>query len=285
MGFLFHISRCNHYDLTEFLPWHISGKRVGYVHKKHSKYLEAFPKVFVSLSDHFALSDNLVNPEERTMAIEEMLQILRTEDPKLSKLNEKYAVKENINGKTLMEIDRGAADFFGILNTGVHLNGITNDHENKKMWVATRSRQRKTFPGELDNMVAGGQPSNITRQENVVKECYEEASIPEELAKASEPKGFVSYNMQAGTTLRRKILYVYDLYLPSSFIPLPNDNEVEKFDLVPVETVMETIKNRPHAFKYNCNLVIIDFLIREGLINDDLKNFNKLVEGLRCPII
>ena len=65
------------------------------------------------MSDHFALSDNLVNPEERTMAIEEMLEILRTEDPKLSKLNEKYAVKENINGKTLMEIDRGAADFLG----------------------------------------------------------------------------------------------------------------------------------------------------------------------------
>ena len=237
------------------------------------------------MSDHFALSDALVNPQDRTMAIEEMLEILRTEDPKLSKLNEKYAVKGNINGKTLMEIDRGAADFFGILNTGVHLNGITNDHENKKMWVATRSHQRKTFPGELDNMVAGGQPSNITRQENVVKECYEEASIPEELAKASEPKGFVSYNMQAGTTLRRKILYVYDLYLPSSFIPLPNDNEVEKFELVPVETVMETIKNRPHAFKYNCNLVIIDFLIREGLINEDLENFNKLVGGLRSPII
>ena len=87
MGFLFHISRCNHYDLTEFLPWHISSKRVGYVHKKHSKYLEAFPKFFVSMSDHFALSDNIVNPEERTMAIEEMLEILRTEDPKLSKLN------------------------------------------------------------------------------------------------------------------------------------------------------------------------------------------------------
>ena len=119
----------------------------------------------------------------------------------------------------------------------------------------------------------------------MVKECYEEASIPEELAKASEPKGFVSYNMQAGTALRRKILYVYDLYLPSSFIPLPNDNEVEKFDLVPVETVIETIKNRPYMFKYNCNLVIIDFLIREGLINEDLENFNKLVERLRCPII
>lgn len=285
MGFLFHISRCNQYDLKEFLPWRISGKKVGYVHKKHAKYLEAFPKIFVSMSDHFALSDNLVNPKNRTTVIEEMLEILRTEEPKLSKLNEKYAVKENVNGKTLMEIDRGAADFFGILSTGVHLNGITNDHGNKMMWVATRSHRRKTFPSELDNMVAGGQPSNITRQENVVKECYEEASIPEELAKASEPKGFVSYNMQAGTTLRRKLLFVYDLYLPNSFIPLPNDKEVEKFDLVPIETVMETIKNCPHAFKYNCNLVIIDFLIREGLISEDHENFKKLVEGLRYPII
>ena len=59
------------------------------------------------------------------MAIEEILEILRTEDPKLSKLNEN-TVKGNINGKTLMEIDRGAADFLD-LNTGVHLNGITND--------------------------------------------------------------------------------------------------------------------------------------------------------------
>ena len=285
MGFLFHISRCNQYDLKEFIPWRISGKTVGYVHKKHAKYLEAFPKIFVAMSDHFALSDTLVDPRNRTVAIEAMLKILRAKYPKLRKLNEKYAVKENVNGKTLMEIDRGAADFFGILNTGVHLNGISNSHENKKMWVATRSEQRKTFPGELDNMVAGGQPSNITRQENVIKECYEEASIPEDLAKASEPKGFVSYNMQAGTTLRRKILYVYDLYLPNSFIPLPNDNEVKKFDLVPIHTVMEIVKNHPHAFKYNCNLVILDFLIREGLIDDNHEDFGKLVEGLRCPII
>jgi len=285
MGFLFHISRCNQYDLKEFLPWRISDKTVGYVHKKNAKYLEAFPKIFVSMSDHIALSDTLVNPRNRTVAIEAMLKILRAKYPKLRKLNEKYAVKENVNGKTLMEIDRGAADFFGILNTGVHLNGISNSHENKKMWVATRSEQRTTFPGELDNMVAGGQPSNITRQENVIKECYEEASIPEDLAKASEPKGFVSYNMQAGTTLRRKILYVYDLYLPNSFIPLPNDNEVKKFDLIPINAVMEIVKNHPHAFKYNCNLVILDFLIREGLIDDNHEDFGKLVEGLRCPII
>lgn len=285
MGFLFHISRCNQYDLKEFLPWRISDKTVGYVHKKNAKYLEAFPKIFVSMSDHIALSDTLVNPRNRTVAIEAMLKILRAKYPKLRKLNEKYAVKENVNGKTLMEIDRGAADFFGILNTGVHLNGISNSHENKKMWVATRSEQRTTFPGELDNMVAGGQPSNITRQENVIKECYEEASIPEDLAKASEPKGFVSYNMQAGKTLRRKILYVYDLYLPNSFIPLPNDNEVKKFDLIPINAVMEIVKNHPHAFKYNCNLVILDFLIREGLIDDNHEDFGKLVEGLRCPII
>ena len=267
------------------MPWRISDKTVGYVHKKNAKYLEAFPKIFVSMSDHIALSDTLVNPRNRTVAIEAMLKILRAKYPKLRKLNEKYAVKENVNGKTLMEIDRGAADFFGILNTGVHLNGISNSHENKKMWVATRSEQRTTFPGELDNMVAGGQPSNITRQENVIKECYEEASIPEDLAKASEPKGFVSYNMQAGTTLRRKILYVYDLYLPNSFIPLPNDNEVKKFDLIPINAVMEIVKNHPHAFKYNCNLVILDFLIREGLIDDNHEDFGKLVEGLRCPII
>ena len=153
------------------------------------------------------------------------------------------------------------------------------------MWIATRSNARQTFPGKLDNMVAGGQPSDITQQENLIKECREEASIPKKIAEASKLRGFVSYTMQSGLILRRHVMFVYDLQLAPSFIPQPNDGEVEKLELLPVNEVMETVKNFPSAFKYNCNLVVIDFLIRKGLIDQNYKHYQKLVKGLRSPII
>ena len=285
MGFLYHVEKCNKYDLSQFLPWTVDNKKVGYIHKDNAKYLLAFPKIFDPKPDHFSLSDNLTNPQDRSLATERMLERLRLANPTIPKLNEPYAVKENTHTPKLMEIDRGAADFFGILNTGVHLNGITDDNRNIKMWIATRSNARQTFPGKLDNMVAGGQPSDITQQENLIKECREEASIPKKIAEASKLRGFVSYTMQSGLILRRHVMFIYDLQLAPSFIPQPNDGEVEKFELLPVNEVMETVKNFPSAFKYNCNLVVIDFLIRKGLIDQNYKHYQKLVKGLHSPII
>ena len=91
--------------------------------------------------------------------------------------------------------------------------------------------------------------------------------------------------MQSGLILRRHVMFIYDLQLAPSFIPQPNDGEVEKFELLPVNEVMEIVKIFPSAFKYNCNLVVIDFLIRKGLIDKSYKHYQKLVKGLRSPII
>jgi hypothetical protein len=41
----------------------------------------------------------------------------------------------------------------------------------------------------LDNMVAGGQPLGIGLMENVIKECGEEAGIPEAIARRAIPIG------------------------------------------------------------------------------------------------
>ena len=41
----------------------------------------------------------------------------------------------------------------------------------------------------LDHIVAGGLPYGITHMDNVIKECEEEASIPEDLARLSKATG------------------------------------------------------------------------------------------------
>jgi isopentenyldiphosphate isomerase len=79
-------------------------------------------------------------------------------------------------------MERAAVPWFGIKAYGVHINGFIrneNTGEVSHLWVARRSKTKSTFPGMLDHIVAGGQPYGISPYENVIKECAEEANIPE----------------------------------------------------------------------------------------------------------
>ena len=75
-----------------------------------------------------------------------------------------------------------------------------------------------------------------------------------------------------------------NLTLPDGFTPRPLDGEVEDFSRLPVRDVGETVRTSLHTFKYNCNLVIIDFLIRRGFITPDDPDYVELVTGLRVPV-
>ncbi len=76
------------------------------------------------------------------------------------------------------------------------------------------------------------------------------------------------------------MLYVFDLELPAYFTPHNADAEVEEFYLWPVEKVM-TIIRETQEFKFNCALVMIDFLIRHGFIPPDDADYLQLLVGLR----
>jgi hypothetical protein len=47
-----------------------------------------------------------------------------------------------------------------------------------------------------------------------------------------------------------------------------------------VRRVLETVRDTTD-FKYNCNLVLIDFFVRHGLISADDPQFVAIVSGLR----
>jgi hypothetical protein len=78
-------------------------------------------------------------------------------------------------------------------------------------------------------------------------------------------------------------MHCYDLELPADFHPRCNDGEVETFYLWPVEQVMETVRDT-EEFKPNCNLVIIDFLVRHGYLDQDAPDYLEIIQGLRAPL-
>lgn len=57
------------------------------------------------------------------------------------------------------------------------------------------------------------------------------------------------------------------------------DGEVESFELLPIDDVAHTIAET-RDFKPNCCLVIIDFMIRHGVLTPDQARYAELVEAL-----
>jgi 8-oxo-dGTP pyrophosphatase MutT (NUDIX family) len=153
--------------------------------------------------------------------------------------------------------------WLGVRAAGVHLNGFVRGAQGLALWVARRARDKRTFPGHLDNLVAGGQPSDLDAVSTLRKECLEEAGLPVELAAQARSVGALHYVQQDGASLKPDTLTLFDLELPADFVPRPVDGEVESFALWPVERVLQSlVEDQP--WKPNCALVVIDFLLRHG---------------------
>jgi hypothetical protein len=79
------------------------------------------------------------------------------------------------------------------------------------------------------------------------------------------------------------VLYCYDLEVPADFVPRNTDGEVESFHLLPLDEVARLVA-QTDEFKLNCNLVVIDFLIRHGWVDPSSPAYLPLALGLRQPL-
>eukprot|EP00882_Tetradesmus_deserticola_P007136 GHRQ01007512.1.p1 GENE.GHRQ01007512.1~~GHRQ01007512.1.p1 ORF type:complete len:265 (+),score=140.71 GHRQ01007512.1:2-796(+) len=220
--------------------------------------------------------------QQRSDAAAGVLDSLRTEQGMFSGWrNELYPVTAAFDAQPALLLERAAAPYFGIRAYGVHVNGyVVGADGSKRLWVARRSASKQTWPGKLDHIVAGGQPYGLSCSANVVKECWEEAGVPQQLAAAAAPVGFVSYVSISEEGLKPDVLFCYDLQLPEDFVPQPQDGEVEEFMLWDMSKVASVI-SRSTQYKPNCCLVIIDFLVRHGLVAPEEAGYLQLVRQLR----
>lgn len=281
MGFMKHIQICNRHDLSKFVPFVTNGqKQVGWIRKDYLERLKAYPTVLTVTDEAVQLSSNLQGPAAITAGLDGVCKDLCREGVLQNWRGEAYAVAQSFGEEPLFEIERAAAAFFGVRAYGVHLNGFVRSSEGLKLWVGQRAQDRAICPGMLDNMVAGGQPAGLSLADNLVKECAEEANIPQNLARRATPVGTVSYTMETKGGLKPDTMFCYDLEVPQDFMPQNTDGETEKFYLWSVEKVAKVIREGGD-FKFNCNLVIIDFLIRHGILNpDETPDYSELVKGL-----
>lgn len=266
MSFLDRIAECNAHDLSCFLPFTIDGARLGWVRHDRVRRLAGFPDVFVVGVDAVSLHPALVDFEARSRAVDAVVRALEAEGAITGRRDEFYPVTNAFGVSPLLRIERCAVPHFGLRAFGVHMTGYVRRPDGLWIWVPRRSATKSTYPGQLDNTVAGGQPHGIGLLDNLVKECREEAGIAEALARQARFVGTIGYCLEAPDGLKPDVQYCYDLELPPTFVPQPVDGEMESFDLWPAARAVATVRDT-RAFKFNCNLVLIDFFLRHGLLD------------------
>jgi hypothetical protein len=147
------------------------------------------------------------------------------------------------------------------------------------MWIARRSLTKPIGPGKLDQIVGGGVPAGMGLRECLIKECAEEASIPETLAVRARPVGAVAYLRQEGDISDDEIMFNYDLVLPPGFTPVNADGEVAGFELWPASRVKAVLADTDDVI-FDVALCLIDCLIRGGLVGPAEPHYIDIAEGL-----
>lgn len=281
MSFLDHIEACNRATLDNFVPFCVDDVVIGHIHQNSVKHLVAHPEVFQCRQTDISLAVGLVGFEDRSAEIANVVRKL-TSDGVIPRGDlEYYPAAASFGAPPLFKIDRAAIQFFGISAYGVHVNGFVLDVDGGiSMWIGRRGNSVRICAGMLDNMVAGGQPIGLGLLDNVVKEAEEEAGIPGDLAKTARAVGSISYVMETERGLRPDTMFCFDLEVPSGFTPVCQDGSVMEYYLWPIAKVAEIVETS-FEFKFNCNLVIIDFLIRHGFIDCDHPDLAALKARLR----
>lgn len=279
MSFLDRVDACAPPDFSGYRDFRVDGVRVGRVRHDFVPRLEAFPAVFRVGATSVDLAPDLDGFEARSVAVDGVLRRLADDGLIPGWRDEAYPVGLSFATPQLFQMERAAVPLFGVRAYGVHLNGFVRRGGAIDMWIGRRSLDKPVAPGKLDQIVAGGQPVGLSLAANLQKESAEEASMPLHLINRARPVGAVSYCTERSEGLRHDVLFCYDLELPDDFTPVNIDGEVAEFALWPMRRVAATVE-AGDDFGFDCALVVIDFLIRHGLIAPDHPDYVALVRGL-----
>ncbi|MFZ0788407.1 MAG: DUF4743 domain-containing protein [Chromatiaceae bacterium] len=287
MSYLDKIRACNRWDPGQFLAFYALGKRVGSVKPDFAAALGRWPGQFRLSNDRLDWAGAPDGFEARTAELAQVTGILAEEGVTVPLHGELYPLTPGGRNEALCLIDRASAPYFGARAYGQHLNGFVRPPDTRpggiEMWIGRRAADRRIDPLHLDNLVAGGLPYGVSLADNLRKECREEADIPPELAGRAVPVGAVAYCRDSERGLKPDVMYCYDLELADNFVPRCTDGEVEAFYRLPVAEVARLVRDTDE-FKLNCNLVIIDFLVRHGGIPQDDRDYLQILYGLRSPL-
>ena len=266
------LTAARRFDAAAHRPFWIGAEQVGWIRASDVPLLERWPDVFDidagNDSARVTLSAAFNTVDLRSAALGSVIGALAAEGRIPGWRNETYAIRNAFDAPPLAYIERAASRFFGTMTYAVHLNGVVEYVDGApQLWIARRSDTKATDPGMLDNVVAGGIGWGFGIEATIIKECWEEAGIPEEIA-ARAVAGRTAHVLQSlpeGTQAEQ--IFIYDLALPADFAPRNQDGEVGDHRLARIDEVARWIEEG--ALTVDASLATLDCLLRRRWIDED----------------
>jgi isopentenyldiphosphate isomerase len=262
------ISAARRFDARAHQPFWINAQQVGWIRASDVPLLTRWPDVFDIDGAGVTLSARFNTVDLRSAALGAVIGALAADDRIPGWRDETYAIRNAFDAPPLAYIERAASRFFGTMTYAVHLNGVVEyDDRAPQLWIARRSDTKATDPGMLDNVVAGGIGWGFGIEATIIKECWEEAGIPEEIA-ARAVAGRTAHVLQSipeGTQAEQ--IFIYDLALPVDFAPRNQDGEVGEHRLARIDEVARWIEEG--ATTVDASLATLDCLLRRRWIDEE----------------
>ncbi len=148
---------------------------------------------------------------------------------------------------------------FGFPAYGVHCNVWSRFKNSTIIHLAKRSYKLDKFPGFYDNLIAGGQPIELSIKQNLYKEAFEEAGLNLKQVSRAKKSSTVHYQHNEKTNFNSAIIFNYHLekYVDMKFSN--QDGEVESFFSIELTNLYKILEK--NSLKANCVIPLIDFFI------------------------
>ena len=253
------------FDSAAHVPLSCEGHSIGWLRKDHAQRVTPWPGIFKRDKSGVRIAEALDSPEARTAALGDVIRALHEDGVITGWRDERYAVVTDFDAPPLFHIERAAARFFGTTTYAAHANGYCGSGADCEMWLARRSATKPIDPGMLDNLVGGGMSAGVPPLQTIVREAWEEAGIPDPLARNAVAAGTISLLREVPEGVQSEVIFVFDLELPRDFQPHNEDGEVAEFRRVPLAQIIEVLHGK--SITLDASLVTTSFLVRRGYLS------------------
>jgi len=251
----------------DFLPIFFKGahaekQAIGYLNPEFLPFIQSSLQekriANIELNHHALFIDN-GSPSVITASMSELANRLRQGGFIPGWRNEEFSWIDH-NGHAYFRLERAAFRTLGLRSTASHINGFTKEGN---LWLGRRSESKRTDPGLLDNLAAGGIAADETPWVCAVRELWEEAGVPPQLSNHITPAGKVHMRRPIlGGGFHDEQLFIYDLALPSHFIPTNHDGEVSGF--IEISLAEAAARILADEFTTDAAFVTADFILRSN---------------------
>lgn len=250
---------------------------LGYVHKSIIDKL-SWPEYWLIDVKYRTLHllsppDTLDPYDRRTALVNETILEAKKEGKikEMTRISEQVAVC-TLDGKPVFEMNSQGTEIFGNVSFSVQLIAWTMRPEGKLYWLQRRAMTKAVCPGHLGTIAGGGLHVGEKKSDAMAREAQEEASIPLDLSRSRmKACGTVSYH-RARSFLGNAgsypiVSYVYEMELPETFVPEPNDGEVDEFITMTESHIIGVLYEG--GFRPMLTALLVDHFYRHGSIDAD----------------